>query len=430
MLFYVHNYSMSRWHIGEGILHHIKLIVALSASVFLVGCGGGSSDPAPTPAKSLDPPKKTYYTPQAPQIGDTYLYKNQVLVPKGTPTPSATQYSVQVGAVSATGDYYTNTYSSDTHMLISTDLYNTKRDLLTTRGCRYTPVRNDLPLPWYVGQVATQNLQQICGEGAAAGGPAVSTHSKVLGYESVSVAAGTFNTIKTSVDTETTFTDPDFTDFPSVIPATTSTLSSTSTNTETCWIDVQSGFPVKCTNTYTLHLPKVLSSSVTGQVLAALLGDGLPQITQSELTSIKHAADAPFSLTASINGVAISGLYLTPSEQQSISVVGDKTLTVNATQALNWTIKGSKSTGSPIAFSGSQSVVVDGYSVNLSVVDGTITAKVLGTSLPALSGFTLTGTSPANPTQSISISVSLDANAIVPYAPSPISNCFGGLKFC
>ncbi len=398
-------------------MYNIKLIIAFGAAISLTACGSDSKiqSPAPVvappPVKLVDPPKTTYYVPRAPQVGDSYHYKSQPAATAAAPTPEVSLHSLQVASISAAGDYYVNSYQGAAQVLYSSRLYNAGRALLRAGNCDYAPARNDLPLPWYVGEISTQTSQSTCIGGST--GLKTSTRSKVLSYESVTVAAGTFNTIKTQIE---------------ISDDTLASIGGTSTQSSTCWTDVISGATVKCTDVYLVHLPKALVDTVYGGILAALIGNDVPRTTTTELVAIQHAADLPYSVTASIAGSVIPNFYLTPKSQQGLIVLDGKSLSLTATQALNWTIKGSYSTATVALTSANQTLSIDGYNINVKIVGGTLTAKLLSTTVPALASYTLTGASVADPTQTVSVIVSIAPNSSIPLDPPLL--CSGALKFC
>jgi hypothetical protein len=112
-----------------------------------------------------------------------------------------------------------------------------KSYLSTTPGavtCTYTPSQVRYINPSYVGLTYSGNYALICGNGQYAESYAVS--ETITAYEPVTVPAGTFNTLK------------------SVMNTTVSNSTDTNVNglviNETCWIDVVTTKNVKCVLTY------------------------------------------------------------------------------------------------------------------------------------------------------------------------------------
>lgn len=403
-------------------MDHLKLIVILSVATVLTACGGGgSSDPAPTQitpapttpttAKPIDPPKTTYYTPAAPRTGDSYSYSINRVVSGFVPyVTGLSTYTLQVGQVAADGSFYRNRYENGE--LVYNALLDSQHNLVRQNGCNFAPAVDELPAPFYVGQTFSQNSTATCGAFPASffGSPLnVSANSHVLAYEPISVAAGKFNTLKIKGDFTITYNS-------GVV----------STESETCWVDVVSGATVKCDEVITYDYAHNINLT-----LSVLAGAGKSTETSSvELTSIKHAPDFLFSLGARVDGVVIPSVYLTPIEKQPLYLAQGKTLTLNSSDVLGWSIVGSGTTDTPIALAnGNQVVLIDGYSVRISIMGGQLTAKVLTLPPSGVATFTLTGSALIDLNQNVAITVYSTADQTSPEVPTS-PNCSYTLKFC
>jgi hypothetical protein len=239
----------------------------------------------------------------------------------------------------------------------------------------------------------------------------IAANSVVQAYEPMTVAAGTFNTLKVKEDTVTHY----------------SSLA-ISTESETCWLDVISGASVKCNSTTQYDYSHLSSAYLSA--LAGVIGGSGTETFSLELTAIKHAADFAFSMTAAVNGVAIPSVYLTPIERMPLVVSQGKTLTLNATNTLSWRIVGSVTGDAPITLSnGPQVVVVDGYSVSVTLEGGKLTAKVLTAPAAGVGTFTLVGGTFADFSQNVAVTIYMTADPTYPVVPT-LSNCSSAQNFC
>ena len=445
---------------------NLKLALVLSATVLLTACGGGGgSDPAPAPTpapvpapapKPVDPPKITYYRPVAPQSGDQYL-----ITVSGTTslsTSSSVGFSIiqKVGQTLPDGSFFTTSYPSF-NAYPQTALNDANFATVQLQDCSYAPARNSLPLPWYVGQVATQTSALNC--------PVVLGHdhsstsestTKVLSYEPITVPAGIFNTLKVKSDRTVTFKDGRL---PTIIH-------------ETCWLDLVSGYSVQCKGGETLDatgLAPQLSLPSSSYVLG---GTNAQFLYTQTLQSVTHADTNSLALTGLINNVPLGAMYLKPTDTDisTISLAPGANLQVQSSQAATWTVtdivyataapaalRTAQAAPLPAVNYQTQSVIPVAPADTTTYADGvilTIQPPVLSppplnplpvplitvsadkrsaTFVPPVpaagatypSGFTLTATSVTDPTQIIKIKIK-----VIIGTSTLGSNCTGALKFC
>jgi len=330
-----------------------KLGVVMLSSLMLAACGGGGGGATPTSAPTPAPTPSQSFTPQSPKSGDTYTYAETDTMSDGS-TESGTLVK-QVALISASGQFYLNSFDAASSDQIGSTLLDKGLSIITNGQCTYTPSRNDMPFPWIVGQNNAQTMTYTCPGSAISA--TLKTTSQIVSYEPITVPAGTFNTVKSQITVATT--------------ATSGSVSQMANENETCWTDVVTGMPVKCTATYTY------SPAETG-----VYNTGFT----TQLTSAGNLANAPLLITGNLQASGGSQplpfVYYTPGENgaMSLSSTSSAPFTLTANNPVTWTaITGT----SQITLSGTNNPVnYSGVTLNISTTPTTI--QVVPT-FPALS---------------------------------------------
>ncbi len=328
------------------------ILIAAVSSLVLVACGGGGGGSSPTP---------TRYTPVVQKSGDTYIYSRTDTYSNGVVQTSPA--TTQVGLISSTGDHFVTGFDANNISLKAVLLNFNNQLVADSGGCSYSPALDTIPTPFYVGQHFSQTATATCN---VAGSPAkqivlIQVSSDILSNETISVPAGTFNTLRVQI--QKTYLNGVIQPGIGIKPY---------TQNGTCWIDVVTGADVKCNQIYTqleTNSSVVLSSST------------------SQLTNIRNSALNPFVLTGSDFGVVIPYLYVTPANTYVLGYSGNTGYTFNTTQPVVWsiTIGGNTSvvSGSNIPFS------YNGLTVTMSSTSTSLTATTNGATLTNPVNFTI-----------------------------------------
>lgn len=247
-------------------MSRIKIIAAGVAGLILSACGGGgggtggtTTSPQPTPG---------VFSRKASTVGD-FLTQKAVSVTKFNDANPQTLNYYFTEFVTEQNSSFSKTTSTDSlpgsTSTSSTFDENGKQTILSFNdGCsnnylpayeRFLPASVRLDTTWDAN--ITRNYS--CINSNDKGTDQLALKGKVLGQETVTVAAGTFSTIKYS--STLTRTRP------------TSTL----VTERTCWADPDSGINVKCT-------------TVTTSTVPATPENGYVTTTTTELASFSHAA--------------------------------------------------------------------------------------------------------------------------------------------
>jgi hypothetical protein len=253
-------------------------MAGLLAASMLCACGGGgggassvanSNPQTPTTTETLD--AHTSYTAATPTTGDNYTYK-------------VTFTDTSTGATGTPNVYYYNQFYTATNP----DGTSTREGIESQSND--TPIDDSLNAD---GSIAAQNVNQVLGstaivpnsycnyplskvdipgtlsvglswDSSTAGSCSSWTmqwrsQGNVVGIESVTVAAGTFETMKLTYTTTTVKT------------AVITSNSGTSVTAKTCWRDVKLGINVKCTGT-TTFTPSSDGAARSGTIAEELVG--------------------------------------------------------------------------------------------------------------------------------------------------------------
>lgn len=251
-----------------------NIITACIAGLTLSACGGGGGETSAAPG--LSPSAATAFNRKADTVGDFATQKRVQVTKSGnsnaaTSTNYYTEFVTEQSGLShkiSTTNSISN--SSSTSSTFDQDGKLSKIDL--AEGCtydylpsyeRYLPATVRLDSTWE----ASFSRNYSCLYSSTKSSEALSVKGKVLGQESIVVAAGTFSTIKYS--------------------STTSRLLPTSSliSELTCWADADSGINVKCDRVQTY------TSSTTPQ-------SNYVTTTTDELVAYSHMATQRKKLSA------------------------------------------------------------------------------------------------------------------------------------
>ena len=170
--------------------------------------------------------KAASFAPVVPKVGDIFVYgENDILVSKNTfKVDNVTQ---RVSAVNADGSWI-ETYQNSANALIGTAAYTRqgnrtsfRNDASSSQTCddkgnklsRYSPEEKLLAFPLVVGATFDGSWTATCGTDTAdVNSQLESINARVVGYESVTTAAGIFNALR--IDEITTVTNSTNTAFP------------------------------------------------------------------------------------------------------------------------------------------------------------------------------------------------------------------------
>lgn len=228
-------------------MKQLSLITAtiFSLTLLLTSCGGGGS--------GANDSTQTQISFKQPPVGTTLTFARQVTDNSNNITNLT--FSKTINAVNSDGSF-TSTVSGQLSNIIVNgsiavsniiELQDNTGNLLTetvtssnpSSLITYSPKMTIYPYPLYVGK--TWNSNWTVSSTSSAGSSVVLTNGVVVGTESITVPAGTFNTIKVQY---TTVTTPDL-------------GGSITTNARTCWLATDTSYEVKCEN--------VFSYSITGR---------------------------------------------------------------------------------------------------------------------------------------------------------------------
>ncbi len=371
-------------------------LIAVFPLTLLTACGGSGSDPLIISPSS--------YTPASPQTGDTYTYQ-RTITPSGT-VDGTLQDSVyeRVTATDPTGAFYLN----------GTDLLqnypyqlDAKRNILSQQNCKLSPTLNAMPTPWYVGEATNLRVSGAC---APYSSYQIQQNTTVQSYETISVPAGTFRTLKVQTNiaydvTPAAQASAPFSDLmllapyytPANVPLDPSSLSTvlgpiySYTDSQTCWYDVITGFPVQCQGKRKYNnLPTNLQVA---------LGNTLTYAKQ--LTRITRAANAPFTLTGRDNsGYTLPWLNLTPGQSNGYRIQSGSQITLDTTQPVTWTVSKTESGTNPSV-------------INIPVTSQTSATRLIIASQRAASSagnqanVSITATLIADPSQNVSFNLTI-----------------------
>ncbi len=351
-----------------------KLGVVMLSSFMLAACGGGggsSATPAPAPA----PTPSQSFTPQSPKSGDTYTFSETDLVSDGT-TQNST-YVQQVALISSTGNFFLNVFDTTSGNQLGSELYGKDLSLISRGLCIYTPPRNDMPYPWFVGGTSSQTSTYTCPSSSTP--VTLKVNTQILSYESITVPAGTFNTVKSQKTTTGTVT--------------VSGTTGTETETDTCWTDVISGQNVKCTGTLS-YSPAQTGSYLTGY--------------STQLTGISNLSNAPLLITANDGtGSPIPFVYYTNHENGAMSASASTatTFTLNANASVIWNINGGGSVMSN--FTGTNTLNVNGIPITVFANQNSLQVKTTAGTLTAPTTVTLTAILRSDTTKMVTFNLAL-----------------------
>lgn len=359
-------------------------ISLIAASLVACGGGGSSTSPAQTsPVPALVPAAPTQYSPIAVKIGDTYVYSNTIYYSNGS--ISTTAATEQVAAINATnGNFFQNTFDEN-KVINRIEVYDALRGELSTNSCTYSPAVHDAVFPMFVGQTFNQNSIKNCQIGNSSTFQVVDLKATgvVQSYETITVPAGTFNTLK--VHNKVVVSNG----------ANTALALSPYTSDQTCWVDVVSGADIKCVSTITFS-PKIASPYVTS--------------TSHVLNSVAHAADAAFNLTGSILNQSIPYLYVTPGYRSLVVIPANSWFVLNPSKPVTWTLTmGSNS--SALAGTGINTVIYNGLSLTFNTAnsDGSIFINTsAGVPLTVPLSFTLQATLTSDPSKVVTVDVTVN----------------------
>ena len=338
-----------------------RLSIVVACSLFLAACGGGgSSDTPPGPKK---------YIPVAQKAGDAYFYTRTDTLDDGT--SQTYTYSTQVATVSGSGSRYVNTYNQN-NVSIDASLYNANNNLISdASGCTYTPAVFTINTPLFVGQSYSQNAEETCNLSSGRRLVDIQTSVNVESYETITVTAGTFNTLR--IKTRETFASPFLTS--SFNP---------SVKVSTCWVDIVTGVNVKCSSTITF-LDPVTPTTVTSYTF--------------ERTRSATAATDAFILTGSLGNVTIPFLYLTPGRADEFFASGNVRYQFNTTEPVTWLISVGDNTGATAISTVEQSVIGSGLTVTASATSTSFNASTNGSTLSSPVEWIVQATLVSDPTK-------------------------------
>ncbi len=327
------------------------MLVGVSA-LGLVACGGGGGgDSSPPPVVTppvVTPP--TTYTPVAVKTGDTYVYATTGNFSDGSTASSS--YTDQVAAISSTGNYFKSSYDSKNE-ISALDLFDKAQGQLTEGECDFSQSLKPVVFPFFVGQTFNQSVVETCPLQQANANQIININitGSVLSYETVTVPAGTFNTLK--VQSKVSVSNGNGT-AQSLNPF---------TRDRTCWVDIVSGANVKCDFAVTYN------PAVSGTYLSKY---------SSQLTSTGNASTAAFSLTGKISGEFIPYLYVTPGYVSVLVPKVGQTFELDTTRPVAWSmITGSNTVN---LSGGATPIVYNGVNFTIST---TGTSLVVSSSAPS-----------------------------------------------
>lgn len=247
-----------------------RLATALILATTLSACGGGGGNQAGS--SSTTPATPSAYTLTKQTVKDFQSY-NVTWQPTGGASKNKQYWDTYVTTtVNADGSYtraeVDNAGSDRTYIDFTADGARKNVD----RGCNYvfTPAYARIPGTLAVGQTWEVNSLRTCVDDSKEN-TAINAKGSVVAIESITVAAGTFNAIKTI-----------------------GTRSSTSktggaVNEETCWRDTISGLELKC-NVTTTTTSTGATTSVTKQTSTTELGGYAQAATGRQKLNVERFA--------------------------------------------------------------------------------------------------------------------------------------------
>lgn len=170
--------------------------------------------------------KATQFQAVVPKVGDSFVYgENDILVNKSAfKVDNVTQRVTAVNPDGSWTETYLNTSNAPIGLATYTNQGNRtsfRNDASSTQNCnstgnklsKYTPEEKLLAFPLTVGSTFTGAWKATCGTDAAVvDSQDESINAKVVGYESVTTAAGVFNALR--IDETTTVRNSTNTGFP------------------------------------------------------------------------------------------------------------------------------------------------------------------------------------------------------------------------
>ncbi len=325
----------------------VKRILIAALPFALSACGGGGS------SNSTSVATPSSFTPATPQTGDTYTYARTVTPTGSVNTPYQDTTYERVTSTDATGAFILNGTDQFRNYPYQLDA---KRNVLAQQNCTFSQPLNALPTPWYVGETSNQSVSGTCLQDSSY---QLQQSTTAQSYESVTVPAGTFNTLK--VQTTSTLNlqyypapTSAFSDLLSLmrfystayVPMNISEYGYTVwpiysyTDINTCWYDVISGFPVQCQGKRTYSNLDISQMIVFGST----------SNYAKVLTSTTHASDAAFTLTGRDNsGNVFPWLNLTPGQFNNLTIQSGTQIELDTTQPVTWTINKTESSGDSIS---------------------------------------------------------------------------------
>ncbi|WP_410211664.1 hypothetical protein [Aquirhabdus sp.] len=289
---------------------NLKLAVVSLSVLSLVACGGGGdSSPPPVVTPPVTPP--TSYTPVPVKSGDTYTFSGVGTASDGT-TGSSTS-TEQVASINpANGNYVKNLFDNNKE-LSSIRVYDAGNGQLTDNACTISPSIKEVVFPAHVGQTFNQTAVNTCPLQNSTANQIINFNAsgQVLSYESITVPAGTFNTLK--VQNKVVITNGVGTGL-AIDPH---------TQDRTCWVDIVTGVNVKCdlVNTYT---PAISSTYLAKSSI--------------QLASVSQASAAAFTLTGSTTGNPSPYLYAIPGYTTLLATNVGKNFELDTTQPVAWSM--------------------------------------------------------------------------------------------
>ena len=198
------------------IMKRLSILLAIAATLSACGGGGGSGTTGPSaPAAIVD---TRPVVDVVPTVGDFYSYRLTVSSATGDqPLPSSPEethfFADAISKVDIDGSWVEIDVDSTQSSLMESH-YRSDGALTATKSARctstYTPVVYDMPKDLKVGSEWTASSTRTF-VGDCSSGNEIKNSVKVTALETITVSAGTFNTVRI-VSTPTTMTYTNFTE--------------------------------------------------------------------------------------------------------------------------------------------------------------------------------------------------------------------------
>ena len=252
--------------------------------VLLSACGGGGNSNAPS---------STLYSAVTRQVGDTWSQTVNTTTVGNTTTTTVNNFTVD--AVNTDGSASVATSDSNNNFL-GTSMLAADGNVLVATDCITNPERAKYSLPLFIGKTWASSYTDACDQTPR---KTVTVNGNVLDEENITVAAGTFDTLKITTVALETSGNP--------------TLDGVTMNS-TCWWAIKIGVAVKCQSTiiYAASAPTTDPGAVDYELTSFTPGNSSHAPTPPSTIYPAPSTPAPPQLAGPANPVFMPNPKLVP----------------------------------------------------------------------------------------------------------------------